>query len=639
MSTGTISVLMTDRTISVVSVWYNQVEYLPKFVDCLLHQSCQDFEAIFVDDGSADGLGAAIEATCEEVGLDWVYIRRSDRGFTLNSSRNDGLGVARSNRVLLLDGDMLPSSTLIERHIANLENGVQCSVGSRIRSPHLGVASDERYHVFQDGSWSAKPFLYAFGCNLALDKKFLDRHGLKFDESFDGLYGMDDIDFAYRCHESGAMFAYDVYASATHVPVDHPDVNKLSQSLVNYERFRSYHFTGGIVQSGPVFFEHKYNAELYRRIIGGDVGTGSHVMRISSAPNAKKGTAVVKEIGHGKPTFIIAEAGLNHNGSFDIAKRMIEIAALAGADCVKFQRRDVDQMATSVVYDTTPSPFRELGETYRDVRERHELTLDEFAKLKEITEQHGLVFMITPFDLQSVDVCEQLEVGCYKVASHSMTDFPMLRRVAETKKPLFLSTGMSTADEVDLAVAEIRKCHSDFVLMHCVSSYPQKDEDTKMSLIDYLRDRYSCLVGYSGHEEGTVVSAAAVFKNVTAIERHFTLDKKMIGFDHGLSLSPQELLTLCQDIRTVEKAIGTPEKRVLASEQVSRDSYRRSLVSVRSLMKGHVLVETDVTVKEPGTGIPPYAIERYLGRKLVTDVGPDVTLVDRHFEGSGSSGL
>ena len=139
--------------------------------------------------------------------------------------------------------------------------------------------------------------------------------------------------------------------------------------------------------------------------------------------------------------------------------------------------------------------------------------------------------------------------------------------------------------------------------------------------------------------EGTVVSAAAVFKNVTAIERHFTLDKKMIGFDHGLSLSPQELLTLCQDIRTVEKAIGTPEKRVLASEQVSRDSYRRSLVSVRSLMKGHVLVETDVTVKEPGTGIPPYAIARYLGRKLIADVGPDVTLVDRHFEGSGSSGV
>ena len=149
---------MVDRAISVVSVWYNQVEYLPKFVDCLLHQSCQNFEAIFVDDGSADGLGAAVEATCEEVGLEWVYIRRSDRGFTLNSSRNDGLGVARSNRVLLLDGDMLPSSTLIERHIANLERGVHCSVGSRIRSPHLGVASDERYHVFQDGSWSEKPF-------------------------------------------------------------------------------------------------------------------------------------------------------------------------------------------------------------------------------------------------------------------------------------------------------------------------------------------------------------------------------------------------------------------------------------------------------------------------------------------------
>ena len=628
---------MARKVLSVVSVWYNQAQYLPKFIDCLLQQSINEFETIFVDDGSSDSLGSAVEEICDKVGLDWVYVRRSDHGFTLNSSRNDGLGVARTDRVLLLDGDMLPSPTLVERHVSNLRDGAQCSVGSRVRSPHLGVASDERYHVFEDGSWKTKPFLYAFGCNLALDKKFLDSCGLRFDETFDGLYGMDDIDFAYRCHEAGAVFAYDVYASATHIPVDHPDVGKLSQSLINHEKFRSYHFTTGIIQSGPVFFEHKYNAELYRRIIGGDVETGNHVLNISGTSKESGNNSWNRTIGHGKPTFVIAEAGLNHNGSFDVAKRMVEVAALAGVDCVKFQRRDVDQMATSDVYENTPTPFRELGETYREVREQHELTFGEFAQLKELTEQHGMVFMITPFDLQSVEVCEELGVSCYKVASHSMTDLPMLRRVAATKKPLFLSTGMSTADEVDVAMAEVRKHHDRIVLMHCVSSYPQRDEDTKLALIDYFRDRYRCLVGYSGHEEGTVITAAAVLKNVTAVERHFTLDKKMIGFDHGLSLSPAELITLCQDIRTMEKAVGTPEKRVLASEMTARNLYRRSLVTIMALNKGHVLREADLTVKEPGTGIPPYAIGRCVGRKLATDIGADVTLTEQHLEEVGAT--
>ena len=627
-----IGVSLVSRTtkVSVASFWYDQARYLENFVASLCNQTCGEFEAIFVDDGSSDGLERTIVSTCRKVPFEWVYIKRPDRGFTLNTSRNYGLKASRANIVIFLDGDMLPSRRLVERHYENVAKGASFSVGTRIRSPHLGVASDERYHVFKQPDGLEKPFLYAFGCNLAVDKRFLIKNDIEFDESYNGQYGSDDIDFAYRCYQAGAKFVYDLYASATHVPVDHPDVHKLDQSIRNSQKFQKYHFITGIVQSGPVFFEHRYNANLYKKIIGGEVNMTNHVIKIGKGQRNGDAEPLAKEIGHGRPTFVVAEAGLNHNGSFEIAKKMVEVAALAGADCVKFQKRDVRQMATKHIYETTPTPIPELGETYWEVREKHELTLDEFAELKRLSERLGLIFMITPFDLQSVAFCEELNVACYKIASHSMTDLPTVGKIASLKKPIFISTGMSTQDEVDVAVKAIREHHDDFVLMHCVSSYPQKDEDTNLNIIDYLRDRYQCLVGYSGHEEGTTITAATVLKNVTAVERHFTLDKKMPGFDHSFSLSPEELFTLCKDIRTLEKALGTTEKRVLASEMVARSSYRRSLVTVIPLEKGHVLRESDLTVKEPGTGIPPYAIDKVLGKLLAADLDGDVTLEWRH---------
>ena len=168
--------------------------------------------------------------------------------------------------------------------------------------------------------------------------------------------------------------------------------------------------------------------------------------------------------------------------------------------------------------------------------------------------------------------------------------------------------------------------------MHCVSSYPQKDEDTHLNMIDYLRDRYKCLVGYSGHEEGTVLTEAAVLKRAVAVERHFTLDKKMPGFDHKFSLSPQELFTMCQDIRRIERAMGIPEKKVLVSEMVARNAYRRSLVTVKPLKRGHVLNESDLTIKEPGTGVAPYKLPEVLGKKLKVDLDGDTTLEWPHLE-------
>jgi sialic acid synthase SpsE/glycosyltransferase involved in cell wall biosynthesis len=618
---------MEAKKISVVSIWYNQAHYLENFINALSDQTFKDFEVIFVDDGSSDNIEKMINSYCKDVFFDWVYIKRPDKGFTLNTSRNYGLSASRAEKVLFLDGDMLPSNKMIERHYNNLARGANCSVGGRIRTSHLGVSSDERYHIFIQQNWKEKPYLYAFGCNLAIDKVFLSKNNISFDESYNGKYGLDDIDFAYRCYKAGAIFIYDLHASATHLPDDYPNISKLSQSMQNFEKFKKYHFVTGIIQSGPVFFEHKYNADLYRKIIGGEEMINQEI-KIKIGHQGKQ--KLTREIGYGQPTFIIAEAGLSHNGSFELAKKMVELAAVSGADCVKFQKRDVDQMATKYVYKNTPTPIPELGETYREVREKHELTLEQFEELKQLSEGLGLFFMITPFDLQSVEFCEKLKVVCYKIASHSLTDIPTVKKIASLKKPIFLSTGMSTPEEIDIAVKTIREHHNQFVLMHCVSSYPHRDEDTNLNMIDYLRDRYKCLVGYSGHEDGTVITVAAVLKNAAAVERHFTLDKKMPGFDHSLSLSPQELFTLCQDIRRAEKALGIPEKRVLVSEMVARNAYRRSLVTVKSLKKGHILSESDFTVKEPGTGIPPYKIEQVVGRKLLVDLDGDVTLEWSH---------
>ncbi len=623
---------LSGYSLSVVSIWYNQSHYLESFIASLCHQTFQDFDVVFVDDGSSDGLSEAIDEHCLDVSFNWVYVRRPDSGFRLNTCRNYGLSLASGNGVVFLDGDMLPHGNLLLRHATNLEGGADCSVGSRIRRAEAGVASDERFHIFLHELWRPKPYLYAFGCNLGVGRDFVGRHGIRFDERYDGKYGMDDVDFAYQVFAHGGVFKFDLYAKARHLPVDYPSLRKFDDSVSNYDKFRKNRGESGIIQAGSVFFEHKYSADLYRKVLGSEANMGDEQRSIVIGRVACRGEEQLVKVGYGDPVVVIAEAGLNHNGEFELAKRMIELAAVAGATCVKFQKRDVDQMATRLVYETTKSPIPELGETYREVREQHELTLEEFRQLKGLAESLGLIFMVTPFDMQSVEFCEELGVCCYKIASHSLTDLPTVRKVASLRKPLFLSTGMSTLEEIDAAVKAIREYHSDMVLLHCVSSYPHSDEDTNLNIMNFLRDRYGCLVGYSGHDEGTTVTVAAVVKGALAVERHFTMDKKLPGFDHSLSLSPQELFTLCSDIRRVEKAMGTTEKKVLVSERLARDSYRRSLVTAVSLRMGHVFTEDDLTVKEPGTGISPVDIEKVIGAKLLLDLDADVTLEWRHID-------
>ena len=333
-----------------------------------------------------------------------------------------------------------------------------------------------------------------------------------------------------------------------------------------------------------------------------------------------------------KGVFVIAEAGLNHNGSIDIARSLVDVAAAAGCDCVKFQKRNVATLAVGDVLDAPDTRFPSLGSTYRALREKHEFSMEEFRELKTRAESKGLAFMVTPFDTQSVDFLEVLGVDRYKVASHSVTNLPFLRYLAGKRKPVFMSTGMCTLEELDSAVGVFGRADVPLTLFHCVSVYPTPFEDCNLGMLKTLHDRYRIPVGFSGHEIGWIPTLIAVGMGAVAVERHISLDKKMEGFDHKLSLEPKELAEMVKEIRLVEKMRGTGLKGVTEREEVTRKKYHVSMVSAKPIKAGTVLTDDLVTWKNPGTGIPYKELENYLGKKTAQDIPADTLLAPEMFK-------
>lgn len=324
---------------------------------------------------------------------------------------------------------------------------------------------------------------------------------------------------------------------------------------------------------------------------------------------------------------VIAEAGLNHNGSVKIARELIDMAAEAGADAVKFQKRNVATLAIQGVLDAQDSRFPSLGNTYRAIRESLEFSFEQFQELKKYAEKKNLDFLCTAFDVESVDFLEKLGVVSYKLASHSVTNLPLLRYVAATGKPIFMSTGMCSFEELDAAVEHILKNGNPLTLFHCVSIYPTPAEDCNLKMIETLRRRYGVPIGFSGHEIGYLPTLTAVGMGAVAVERHFTLDKKLEGFDHKISLEPDELKAMVRDIRIVEQSFGSGDKAVSDREMVTRRKYHVSMVSACVIPAGAALTPDMVTYKNPGTGIPVKEAGRVLGKKAVTDIPAD-TLLD-----------
>lgn len=323
--------------------------------------------------------------------------------------------------------------------------------------------------------------------------------------------------------------------------------------------------------------------------------------------------------------YIIAEAGVNHNGSLDLARKMVDVAAEAGADAVKFQtfvpENLVSRYAEKADYqkETTDKSESQL-EMLQNVmlkKEWHQILID-YAEAK------GIQFISTPFDLDSISFLADLNLPLYKIPSGEITNLPYLEKIGKLEKPVILSTGLSTFEEVEGAVSILRKkgCPKVSVL-HCNTQYPTPYEDVNLAVMERLRNELHVEVGYSDHTLGIEVPIAAVAMGATIIEKHFTLDKTLKGPDHKASLEPNELAAMVKGIRNIEKAIGSNEKRVTESEQCNKDIVRKSIVAKRSIKKGEILSENNITVKRPGTGISPMKWYEIIGKTAIHDFKED----------------
>jgi len=284
-------------------------------------------------------------------------------------------------------------------------------------------------------------------------------------------------------------------------------------------------------------------------------------------------TIGTRVIGGGRPAYVIAEIGLNHNGDVELAKRLIDVAADAGADAVKFQKR-TPEIATPEHMRDVPRETPWGTMTYLDYRRRVEFGYDDYVEIGDYALLRGLEWFASPWDVPSVGFLEELGVAAHKVASACLTDVDLLTALRDTGKPVILSTGMSTIEQIDAAIAVLGT--DQLVLMHATSTYPMEPEEANLRMIPVLRDRYPGVpVGYSGHERGLQISLAAVALGAVAVERHITLDRTMWGSDHAASLEPAGLHHLVRDIRVIESALGDGVKRVFPGELAPMAKLRR----------------------------------------------------------------
>jgi len=279
-------------------------------------------------------------------------------------------------------------------------------------------------------------------------------------------------------------------------------------------------------------------------------------------------------IGQNEPPFIIAEIGNNHNGNLDTAFELIKIAKDIGVDAVKFQVKNIEKSFAKELLNSLYVNENSFGNTYREHKMALEFSEEQLKQIYEYAKELDIICFSTPFDTDSVEILETIKNPIYKISSFHVTDLPLIERVCKTNKPIILSTGMSSIDEIDNAINLIRKYTEQFVLMHCISSYPTSDEDVNLSVIPMLRDRYNCPVGYSGHERGIAICTSSVALGACAIERHFTTDRSMKGPDHASSVEPIGFRNIISRSKKIFLAMGDPNKTVLNSELANRKKFR-----------------------------------------------------------------
>ena len=324
--------------------------------------------------------------------------------------------------------------------------------------------------------------------------------------------------------------------------------------------------------------------------------------------------------------FIIAEAGVNHNGSIDLAKKLVDAAKEAGADAVKFQTFKTKNLVTKNAKKAEYQIKNSGKESQYEMIKKLELSDDEFREIAEYAESKGIIFLSSPFDTKSVDLLDEIDIPAFKIASGEITNFPLLKHIAKKQKPVILSTGMSTLGEVEEALNLIEKYNDDIILMHCLTNYPAKKEDANLNVIKTLEHAFKKPVGFSDHTSGIEMSVAAVALGSCVIEKHFTIDKNLPGPDHKASLEPQELSQMVKAIRNVEKGLGNGVKKPTDDEIKIKRLVRKSIVAKEDIPQGSVITEEMICIKRPGTGIEPKYLDKLLGKELVKDAKKDTLL-------------
>lgn len=328
--------------------------------------------------------------------------------------------------------------------------------------------------------------------------------------------------------------------------------------------------------------------------------------------------------------YIIAEIGSNHNGDMALAKTMIDSAVSCGCDAVKFQSWTPQSLIAREEYDRNmrydDNPRKHWG-SLREMVEKYYLREEQHAELKQYCDGAGIDFCSTPFSEEEVDLLENLGVSYYKIASMDVNNLRLLRYVASKGKPVLLSTGMATLGEIENAIHQITSAGNDqIVLLHCISVYPPEYEDIHLNNILMLRNTFGYPVGFSDHSIGYSIPLAAVALGVCLIEKHFTIDKNMEGWDHEISADPVEMSVIVKESAHVSTALGSHTRTVSEAEQQKKAKLRRSIVVKRDLPTGHKLAEQDLTSKRPGIGIPPDMIDFVIGKKLIEKVVKDEVL-------------
>lgn len=322
---------------------------------------------------------------------------------------------------------------------------------------------------------------------------------------------------------------------------------------------------------------------------------------------------------------IIAEAGVNHNGSVALAKQMVDAAKEAGANYIKFQtfipKKLVSKFAEKADYqkETTGS-----GESQLEMLEKLALTQKDFTELNRYCREKQIGFLSTPFDLDSIEFLDTFDMDFWKLPSGEITNLPYLEKIGQTRKPVVMSTGMSSLQEVKDAAAVLRKAGAkEITLLHCNTQYPTPMEDVNLRAMQTLEKELNLPVGYSDHTQGIEIPVAAVAMNACIIEKHFTLDRSMEGPDHKASLEPDELKAMVQAVRNVEQALGNGKKEPSPSELGNISVVRKSIVAKCGIKKGDTFTEDNLTVKRPGNGISPMRWHEMIGKQAERDFAED----------------